>query len=258
MLDCLTTRQRLDSLPIRERHEESEVAQHLHGCSECQNYLARLNSFDQQMSIAIKDVPIPAELQQDLLTLISAELSEAAPEPVITRHPTSRSWLWIPRLSGGLVAAVLVVMIWSSWPQSDVSTPLEYTVVKQKLVEELSRIEESSWQELPEFDQHSFNIEEHDSALRNWSLSSARGFDLGNDSDHDAALYQFSFKKWSGTLIALPTSELSGAPEDFVAVPASGHPILEWRSTDGKLTYLCLVEHGSAEELAGVMFGNIG
>ncbi len=267
MIDCQTTRERLECFTAQERANDGEVASHLEGCSDCNRFSEHLLSgraaqFDNKVASALRDVSIPAGLQDRLLAAIEEEQSAKANIlPISSQKPTvnprGSRWMRVAqRLIGGVAAVLLVAMI-MVWSQPDDVPSLSYADAKSELSKQFEDIAPAAWDDLPEFD-GSFPTSRLDSTIRGWELSEAVGVDLGQDAAHDVAAFHFEFKKWSGTLIVLQTEQFNGTPTRTSPGSSSGRQIVEWQSPDGKLTYLCFVDEGSAGQLVEAMSGNIG
>lgn len=191
----------------------------------------------------------------------SARTEMPAPRP---RLLSRRQWQALS--AGSLVTAVLLAasFFWLSprGPQA-----YEYAAVREGLAESFAQRSMVDWSEFEEFD-HNFSIERLDGVLRKWQLTSPVGLDLARFSDlsgtaapteaHVAVAFQFRFRQWSGVLVAIPTSELSGSPQQAMPEAVSGATLLEWQSADGTFTFVCFVHRGSASDLVDATFGGLG
>ena len=260
-MNCQTFRQRLDCLTAKQRAVDVEVASHLDGCSDCRQFLAATDRFDQRVSSVLKTVPMAEDFLDRLLTVVEED-SSAEPLPIAKRIRHSRAFTIVNRLIVTGLAIAVIFAASSLWSPDPVESQFDYAVAKSELTQKFFHITDNNWSDLAAFDYTGFQIGRLDSAVQKWSFSEPVGLDLGNDATHDVVAFQFSYEKsqrlkWSGTLLVLPTEKFNGTPQETLPGSSSGMQILEWQSADGSLTYLCFVEEGSADELAGTMFGSI-
>lgn len=260
-MNCQTLRERLDCMTAKERAVDVEVASHLDGCSDCRQFLTATKNFDQRVSSVLKTVPMAEDFLDRLLASVEEEVS-SEPPPIAKRMRRSKAFVIVNRIVVTGLAIAVIFAVSSLWTPDHVDSQLDYAVAKSELTQKFFHITDNDWSDLAAFDHTGFKIGRLDSAVRKWNLSEPVGLDLSNDVAHDVAAYQFTYKrsprlKWSGTLLILPTEKFTGTPQESLPGSSSGMQILEWQSADGTLTYLCFVEEGSADELAGAMFGSI-
>lgn len=253
-------------MTAQERAADGEVAAHLETCADCREFVASIKKFDQQFSSVLQSVPVADDLLSRLLKEVDSDVATPltmGAEPDIAAKVGKRHRLvtFSRAIVAGLAVAVIVAVsgVWNSVPDD---TTFDYAVARSTLTEKFYRIPASEWSQFAPFDHASFDVDRLDRVVRNWSLSQPVGWDLGNDAGHDVAAFQFVYerssrRKWSGTLLVLPTRQYTGTPQESLPTSSSSSQVLEWQSADGTLTYLCFVEKGSAEELKEAMFGSI-
>lgn len=248
-MNCNIFRERLDQMTAQERAADAEVATHLSSCSACQQFASQIEKFDQRVCSQLHRVQVPEGLLERLLSQANEELKDtSANAPTVktaNKARLGRSFTTISRVLSVGLAIALLLTVSLFWSPPNTETPFDYAVAKSELSEKFSHADDQSWTMLSAFDQSEFQIDRLDSVVLKWTLSEPVGVDLGNSSAHDVAAFQFAYQrsahqKWSGTLIVLPSSKFNGFPAESLPDPSSGVQMLEWSSSDGKLTYLCL------------------
>lgn len=256
MIDCQTVRHLLDCLAAPERAVDEGVVGHLANCPDCQKFADRRQAFDRRVSSQLKAVPIPVGLLEKLLTETAADF------PQRVTASGSRKSIFSGRLNRMTAVSVLAGLLLMAFmlvvSQPDSIAKLDYAESKIQLIRQLSQLDAADWNSLPAFDGSQIQLGRLDSVLNKWSLSDPIGLDLGRGPEHEVAVFDFSFQKWSGKLVVLPSEFFEGVPQQELPDSSSGLQVLEWHPAGSTLTYLCFVELGSAEELSQMMFGAIG
>ncbi|WP_437187267.1 hypothetical protein SH668x_000657 [Planctomicrobium sp. SH668] len=267
-MDCRTARLYLDCLhdgpavPTPSAPSDIQILQdlneHLDRCPECQRKAEEWQHFDRRMFSSLMSSPVPPQLEDKILDAIAAEFStkDALPDTSPQKpaqHTRSRTRVWIGASS--LVAMVgLICGLSFMRPEYDVSQ--EFTGPTQILVKRFLKSGEEDWTHLDEFD-GSFDLGNYQDELALLNLSPARGVDLGGGRAQDAAVFQFGLREWGGIVTVQPTQNFTGMPDAGFPVVQRQRPILQWRSADGKLTYLIFVHKGSVIDLANELFGRL-
>ncbi|WP_437228107.1 anti-sigma factor family protein [Planctomicrobium sp. SH661] len=258
-MDCRTARHLLDclhdgeSIPVGKTQAEilrnRELADHLEHCCDCQHVLEEWRHFDRRMYSMLMSSPVPPALEDRLLAAVDAQTA-----PSVAQTPARRSRLRGNRRS--VSAAVMAMMLLAAgvwWMRPVQEETLNYSGAGELLVSRFLK-SNTDWKDLDQFD-GSFDLGNFRSDLERFDLSPARGIDLGGGRGQDAAVFEFGLKSWGGILTVLPSQHFTGVPDATNPSVQPGQSILQWRSSDGKLTYICFVRKGSAAALARELFG---
>jgi len=230
---------------------QEDLANHLERCSACRQLADEIRDFDRRMSSLFPAIPIPAGLEDRLLEAVDQEFtSRRLPQESPPASPRKRRSWKIMAVTTALVMLSLGVVWWMQ-PSSD--ELLNYHGAGQLLVERFLK-PTSAWEELDPFDGN-FDLGSSQTDLGLFQLSSPHGIDLGGGRSQDAAVFEFGLKSWKGIITVLPSQHFTGLPDMGSSNVRAGRSVLQWRSSDGKLTYLCFVHRGSAAELALELFG---
>lgn len=266
MKSCQTILQQLAGLSAEERACDADVVEHLARCPTCQEQAAAWDDFDSLLRSRITDVEVPKQLESELIKLVAAATDQhpasviapqargLAPGPIAATSQTQSRW----KIWGAVTATVMTVCLlalFSALHAPQQSQPLDYHAVRSEISQQFFRAD-VTWEQYHEFD-NSFPVEQLDRSLRKWRLSPAVGVDLGNSDAHDAAVFRFDYRHWKGVLVVVPTEATKQAPSETIPVASSSRRVLEWRSADGELSYLCYVETGSAMQLVQATFGSM-
>jgi len=259
-MDCQTARHYLDCLhdgnidPIDDVSNHfpvrAELADHLAHCDMCQQLLEEWGQFDRRMYSMLMSSPIPPGLEDRLLRDVDAELAALSQISSAPRQSGKFRW-WTASL---LLASVLLMLLGGAWHLS--RTPdeiLNFNGAGQLLASRFLK-SNSAWEDLDRFD-GGFDLGSYHDDLGLFQLSAPHGIDLGGGRGQDAAVFQFGMKGWKGIITVLPSQHFTGLPDVGLPNVQPGHSVLQWRSSDGKLTYLCFVHKGSAAALAEELFG---
>lgn len=256
-MDCRTARHFLDCLhdgsivpadeSIHETLSVGELADHLEHCHACQLVRDEWRHFDRRMFSMLMSSPLPPGLEQRLLDAVEAEIAPPLPSVHIHRRTFLSRW----KMLTGIAALLLAAGSWWAWHVQE--PPLNYTGAGQLLAARFLK-SDAGWQDLDKFD-GSFELGSYHNDLGQFQLSAAHGIDLGGGRGQDAAVFQFGLKNWGGIITVLPTQHFTGVPDISTPNVQSNRSILQWRSSDGKLTYICFVHRGSAAALAHEIFG---
>ena len=247
MIDCDKTREHLDVLTAAERVKGGDVASHLETCSDCQQYVSELNQLDDQVRSSLLDVPVPEGLQSRLISSLQQELRDASPsvvKPLENHGRGNRSLskaLLLKFAFGTMTAAAVLVCVSFFWKTEDTVIVLNYENVKDQLVSQFEDFSDEDWDELPAFD-NGFPSPADDNELSGWKFGRTVGQNLDHDPQHDVWTTKFSYKRWSGILIAMPASKVTNTPQSPSA--GSGRKIAQWRSANGQVAYVCIVQEG--------------
>jgi hypothetical protein len=266
-MDCRTARDILESArPDSEDYLDAEFAQallHLEECPRCLEVVRDRRAADERIGHMIRDVPVPAGLEERLLdalrgpaaeTSARVDGSDAATRParvVPTRTPqrlSRRAWI----RAGLVTAAASVLMGAAAW------LVVEQQWGSRVTIAELSETAPLSLEGLPRFDgSFEADLPHRWTSSRQLTLGSPRGFSLSGGERHGAALYPFSVRAagsafTTGVLLVIPAREVKLPPEQsyFQAAGVSyvgRSAVVAWQS-DG-FVYVCFVKNGEAAEM---------
>jgi len=270
-MDCRTARHYLDCLhdgttgfvedppATSDGHEavsQQDLSEHMDSCSACRQLLDEWQHFDRRMYSMLMSSPVPPELEARLLQAVDQEFAfpgtvstpQRSPAPAVAgRRRRTRLWTTLTLTMALLVAGTF----WWTRPRPD--ELLSYHGAGQLLAEHFLK-SNAAWEDLDQFDGN-FDLGSYQSDLGLFQLSPAHGIDLGGGRSQDAAVFEFGLKNWKGIITVLPSQHFTGLPDINTPNVQAGHSVLQWRSSDGKLTYLCFVHRGSAAALAMELFG---
>jgi hypothetical protein len=256
-MDCRTVRQLLDclqdeSLGPAEDDLRQLLSEHLESCPECDRYIEEWRFFDRQVYSHLMSTPVPQSLKGQLLDSVDREFPLSRS---IRNENQSKRLALSPRRWAGTLAGVAMLILgicgaWS-WYHSDELT--YFSGAARQLAACFLR-GEVDWQDLDEFD-GSFDLDTVQSDLGLFQLSDPHGIDLGGGRGQDAAVFRFGLKGWGGILTVLPSQHYTGINDTHDPRVPIARKVLQWRSADGRFTYICFVQKGSAAELARELFG---
>lgn len=273
-MDCRTARQLLDCLhtgtagSVELVHltndaadaSHEELSDHLDHCPACRHVLEEREHFDRRLFSMLMSSPVPPGLEERLLSAIETELPQSEPLPATAppfasadsprapgRKKKARLWTTL------VTTACLLILgtVWWTRPRTD--ELLSYHGAGRLLAEHFLKADDA-WADLEQFDGN-FDLGTYQVDLGLFELSPAHGIDLGGGRSQDAAVFEFGLKNWKGIITVLPSQHFTGLPDVGTSNVMAGHTVLQWRSSDGKLTYLCFVHRGSAAALAQELFG---
>lgn len=216
--------------------------------------------FDDRVSLQIKNVPIPVGLQSRLLAAVQNSIqteNQTAAAPAATKSvPRPRRSLktWTRLTLAAVAITILAGSRFLFWQPAEVESKLAYNQIRENLVKQFTSISAEDFAQLQPFD-NSFAGPAADRELSGWQFGSSIGVNLNLTPDHEAVVSHFTYRKWSGTLIAVPTAELEDLPPDAQA--GSGQQVVEWRSADKSMAYICIVHKGRASELLQSVLGGV-
>lgn len=245
MDNCVQVRASLDVLTAAEFDSAGPERDHLRVCPECQHWVAQSCRFDRDVREALNNTAVPPDLESRLL----AAILETAPRvPQSETRVSSGFWRWT-------VAALLVLGLSGWWlvPVPNVSPSFEFADLQLRLQQGLA--EEGEFGQSGAVNGLDFAAVERD--LIRLRLVEPRGLQLDGVAGSDAVSFRFHFRKWSGTVVAVPSHRLTNGPVAKVPPRDSRQRTLAWKSSDGAWTYVCLVESGPTEGFTQALFGGL-
>lgn len=258
-MDCRIVRQLLDclqdeSLGPSEDDLRQMLDEHLDSCPDCERFIEESQYFDRQVFSQLMSTSVPSDLKQTLLDSVDQEIPLPLPRSVSAeKSPVKPSFLRSRRrvLLGSLTLLVLGIVGTWSWMRTDELA--EFSGAARQLAAYFHR-GDVDWKDLDKFD-GSFDLDTVQSDLGLFQLSDPHGIDLGGGRGQDAAVYRFGVKGWGGIITVLPSQHYTGINDTHDPRVPIARTVLQWRSADGRFTYICFVQKGSAVELARELFG---
>ncbi len=251
MVDCNTTLQLLDLSHFRLDEVDESIKDHFENCEHCQRVSHNRLTFDRTLAIALVDVPIPMNLEDRLLAAVQFEQEQSAEKVSPLKTPKqSRSQLLIKVLAVLVPCLIIGAILLNS---NFIGTAkLDY---QAKLVESAIRVfaGDVTDQSASIFDE-SFTLDSIDSQLFRIRSSEIFGADLDTDGEQDIAGYRFSDRSVKGVLLVIPNHKLAETP---IAQSPSSASSREYIWTNGKVTYFCYIETGSADALFDSLFSPV-
>lgn len=256
-MDCRTVRQLLDclqdeSLGPSEDDLRQMLEEHLESCPDCERFIEESRFFDRQVFSQLMSTSVPSDLKQTLLDSVDQEIplpqrGPAAKSPEKLSFSRSRRRM----VFGSLTLLVLGMVGAWSWLRTDELA--DFSGAARQLAAYFLR-GDVDWKDLDKFD-GSFDLDNVQTDLDLFQLSDPHGIDLGGGRGQDVAVYRFGMKGWGGILTVLPSQHYTGINDTHDPRVPIARTVLQWRSADGRFTYICFVQKGSAIELARELFG---
>lgn len=242
-LSCQSVLEQLDGLPQSKLPES--ISEHLQACTSCSAAAQRLGAMDQQISSALQDVEVPADLRDRLHAMIEAETVVAAP-PTPAKGRSRAAWGWA--IVATTVAAVLLISVLSQRPQ----------ISFEEAQRQLAAFQDphiNVWAELTDFDEGF--AAQVPNQLNATIDGPVLGVNLDKPLDHEAAVFHFTSGEESGVIAAISSQRLTDSPELQIPRMTPGANTFAWRSADGKVTYICYLHTGNIEKLYERLFSKL-
>lgn len=257
-MDCQHARETLDAArPDRSDWDAPELrsaVEHLDRCDECQEVVEYRRQFDRRIEVAMREVTVPAGLQERLLAAVASEGAvQPASGPTDVRPTRRARWMWT------LASAATILIAVAGWflrGPTAVSIPLDQLFVQLEAA--LPNDAADSDATAPDLFDQRFDATPGDPA---WQEAIAgtepRGIDLDGVAGDDAALYSFRERRVSGWLVVLPRDRVASPPNATQPSHAfqryGPRPQVAWSSGDH--VYVCVLERGTVDDLLRQFYG---
>lgn len=233
------------------------AAVHLETCRDCQRTLQKKNRFDREFGIAVRDVEIPAGLNDRLRAALAAASGEPAEKPaaVSTTGETSlaetdandvpesrgqRRRMWW--MSTAALVVVAAVGLFSFWPSGGASVPLHQLLAEFVVQGQYQTpFDENFAATLP--------AEGWDS--KRLHLDGPFGYSSADTPRDQAAVYRFLLRSRRdtirGKLVVIPAARVADLPPnstifEVTAESSSDGSYSHAAWTEGEFVYVCYVD----------------
>lgn len=252
-MDCEHAREQLDvtrpDIPEREDSELQAAFEHLNGCPACAEVYDFRRAFDRRMRTVVRQVMVPADLQERLKSLVASASAPVAPATVDSNttdpRPSSRTSRRAVMLATS-AAALLIAAGWTWVVNHQPPAPLLSATVFDWWEQRLSAPDKFSVESLPEFNAD-FEPVVADGRWQGLVTGAALGVDFDDDGRQDGAVFPIK----GGFLVVLPPGRVTDPPSAASAVSAISRyapaPHVAW--TQGGSLHICYLPGGSPDQL---------
>jgi hypothetical protein len=251
-MDCQTALDILEVVhPNGDTTETPEVVaatEHVDSCADCESIVQTRHSFDDSVGQLIRDIPVPAGLEQRLLDNLAAHDRSKVSQAAAPAKPKRSRRRWL--LGAVSAAACCVAGVWIWYGMQPVDSPQSLADVRRDFAAEFDQVEL-----LPQFDRN-FDVPllgyEWRSGRVVVDVSSVNGYGEQADGQHLTAVYSFRLADGRrpavrGALIVLREASVKAAPahQHFSAgrIEYVGRRFatVSWSDSSRGLVYVCVL-----------------